>query len=235
MRQAPLFVARTLAPLVLLIIGSRLSAQPPAMSGVVHHALTGKPMECLHVALADSLDRTVAHAVTDASGTFVVVAPDTGTFRVRFIVRPYEPIQGPLLHLTSGMVTEQGYAVSFDHQVEEFDAGQRPAAPTVDLGEWSSVRVVVTRRRATDGEFAYAKTRAFEQTRAGAEFIVDANGRPRGSSWRMIAATDQDIALRARSMIQLLRFEPARIGQQPVCELQVMNVGSFRSMSPMRQ
>jgi len=235
MRKASLLLARTLTPLVALFIGSSLLAQPPAMSGIVHHVLTGKPMECLHVALADSLDRTVAHTVTDASGMFVVVAPDTGTFRVRFIVSRYEPMQGPLIHLTPGMVTEQEYAVSFDHYVaKELDGGRPPAAP-VDLGEWRSVREVTTGRRVTTGEAAYAMTRAFDETHAGAEFIVDANGRPRGSSWRMIAATDQATALRARSIVQFLRFEPARIGQQPVCELQLMNVRSFKSERPMRQ
>ena len=95
--------------LAMLLAGpTQLAAQPPAMSGIARHADSGKPLECLHVALADSLGRTVAHTVTDAAGTFVVVAPDTGAFRVRFIVQGYEPLQGPLLHLTAGLMTRAG-------------------------------------------------------------------------------------------------------------------------------
>ena len=43
---------------------------------------SGTPLRCLHVALVDSSDRAVAHAVTDSAGTFVIVAPSAGVYRV---------------------------------------------------------------------------------------------------------------------------------------------------------
>ena len=225
---------RALAMLSLLIGPASLAAQPPAMSGVLHHALSGKPIECLHVALADALGRTVAHTVTDAEGTFVVVAPDTGTFRVRFIVAGLESMQGPLLHLTPGLMTEQEFPISFDHLIAgEFESSPRRVEPTVDLGEWRSAlphRNSLPRgaRPATSGEGAYAATRATVQYRVAAELIIDADGRPRGSSWRTIASSNPALILGARSEFLRQRFEPAHIGEQPVCELQIVEQRMFR-------
>lgn len=223
--------------LVLLSGREPLAAQPPAMSGVVHHAVSGKPVECLHVALADSLDRTVAHTVTDAEGTFVVVAPDTGTYRVRFIMGGIAPVQGPLLRLTTGLLMEQAYAVSFDHLISgELEAPVPRPEPTVDLGEWRSARprgasLPHGARPATAGEGAYAAARATNQSRLAAEFIIDADGRPRGSSWRTIASSYPAMIPGARAQLLRQRFEPARIGEQPVCELQIVELRTFRVQS----
>ena len=224
------------AAIMLLGFAPHLKAQPPAMSGLARHAVTGKPIECLHVALADSLDRTVSHAVTDAAGTFVVVAPDTGTFRVRFVVEGYEPMQGPLLHMAAGQVTEQEYPVSFDDQVKgALDLSQREKPPTVvDLGEWHSARIAGTAlprgaHRATQGEAAYASTMAYDIASVAAEMIVDANGRPRSSSWRTSSSTSPAVVMSARRDFLGRRYEPARIGEQPVCELHLLEVRSFRT------
>jgi hypothetical protein len=225
--------ARAFETLALLIGPACLAAQPPAMSGVVHHAATGKPIECLHVALADSLGRTVAHTVTDASGTFVAIAPDTGTYRVMFVIRGLDPMQGPLQHLTQSVVTEQEYAVSFDDLLA-LDLVRRPPQPSTDLGEWRSAETVggraqwIGRRPATQGEGAYASTRSTDQQRVAAEFIVDSTGRPRGSSWRTIASSNPSIVQEARTTHLRQRYEPARIGPQPVCELVLAEVRRFR-------
>lgn len=235
MRPAFTIAAYVGAAIALLTFAPRLKAQPPAMSGLARHAVTGKPIECLHVALADSLDRTVSHAVTDAAGTFVVVAPDTGTFRVRFVVAGFEPMEGPLVHMSPGQVNEQEYPVSFDDQVGgSLDMSHRKKPPTVvDLGEWHSASIQgapVARgaHRASEGEGAYASTMAYDIARVAAELIIDTNGRPRGSSWRTISSTNPMIVMSAKRDYLARRFEPARIGEQPVCELQFVEVRSFR-------
>lgn len=236
MRSALSTAACLGAAIALVTPAPRLTAQPPAMSGLARHAVTGKPIECLHVALADSLDRTVSHAVTDAAGTFVVVAPDTGTFRVRFVVEGYEPMQGPLLHMAAGEVTEQEYPVSFDDQIKgALDLSRRKLPPAVvDLGEWHSAHIVGASlppgaRRATEGEAAYVSTTAYDIASVAAELIVDANGRPRGSSWRTIASTSPMVVMSARREFLARRYEPARIGAQPVCELHLLEVRSLRT------
>jgi hypothetical protein len=237
MRRNSLRALRTLAFMVLA--PAPIAAQAPAMSGIVRHTQSGNPLECLHVSLADSLGHSVAHTVTDAKGTFVIVAPDTGTFRVRFSVPGLEAIQGPLLRLTSGQMLEQLYPVSFDDQVA-LDLDRRPIEPGAEAGEWHSAKPTggtmpgYGGRPITAGEAAYSRTQGFDQQRIAAEFIVDADGRPRSSSWRTIASTNPRTMQNGRSMLLKHRYEPARIGDQPVCELQIQEVRSWRMSQPVR-
>jgi hypothetical protein len=227
---------------VLLARPAQLAAQPPAMSGIARYAASGKPMECLHVALADSLGRTVAHTVTDAAGTFVVVAPDTGAFRVRFIVAGYEPMQGPLLHLTAGLMTEQEYPLSFDELIAgELEIPRFPnRQPSVDLGEWRSASPrgqplgIRGMRPMHSGSLAQISATAVDLARVAAELIIDANGQPRASSWRTIASTSTAMVQNARRQYLAHRYEPAHIGEQPVCELQFVEVKYFRGQSAAR-
>jgi hypothetical protein len=207
------------------------------MSGIVRDAASGKPLEYLHVALADSLGRTVAHTVTDAAGMFVVVAPDTGAFRVRFIVKYYEPLQGPLLHLSAGVVTEQEYPLAIDGLVQgELEVFRsRLPEPAIDLGEWQSARPrgeplgIRGMRPTNSGDAAEIAASAVEMSRVAGELIIDADGQPRKSSWRTIASTSTTQVQEARRQFLSHRFEPARIGQQAVCELQLVEIKYFRT------
>ena len=80
----------------LLLSASALDAQPPAESGVARDARSSAPLRCLHVSLIDSTDRAVAHAVTDSAGTFVLVAPSPGIYRVGFEIFGWERLVGPV-------------------------------------------------------------------------------------------------------------------------------------------
>jgi hypothetical protein len=72
-------------------------------------------------------------------------------------------------------------------------------------------------------------TRSTQQRRVAADFIVDSTGRPRSSSWRTIASSDPGTVQTVRSMYLRQRYEPARLGQQPVCELLLAEVRFFRT------
>ena len=122
------------APALLIALPAAAFGQQPAMSGLVRHRTTGQPIECLHVALADSLDRTVAHTVTDSAGMFILVAPDTGSFRVQFDLPGLEPLTGPLTRLAAGEMNEQEYPISFDRKI---------------AGELEIMRLPTTRRRSS--------------------------------------------------------------------------------------
>ena len=69
----------------------------------------GTPLRCLHVALVDSSDRAVAHAVTDSIGTFVIVAPTPGAYRVGFEIFGWERLVGPVDTLRDGELRERAY------------------------------------------------------------------------------------------------------------------------------
>jgi hypothetical protein len=209
--------------------------QAPAMSGLVRHRLTGQPIECLHVALADSLDRTVAHTVTDSAGMFVLVAPDTGGFRVQFDVGGAEPLTGPLTRLAAGEMNEQEYPLSFDKRIggELELVGRARKADVVDLGDWHPAqwtpRASYGSRVVSEGEMVHATAAAVEQKRLVAQFIVDTTGRPRADSWRAIAASDPAFATAIRNDLLGRHYAPARIGEQRVCQLVMMERHAFRT------
>ena len=224
------------AAALLVALPITMFAQPPAMSGLVRHRSTGQPIECLHVALADSLDRTVAHTVTDSAGMFVLVAPDTGSFRVQFDVAGAEPLTGPLTRLAAGEMNEQEYPLSFDRRIGgelELIRHAPNKADVVDLGDWHpaqrTAHASYGTRVVSQGEMIHASATAVEQKRLVAQFIVDSTGRPRAGSWRTIAATDPAFVTNVRSEVLGHRYVPARIGEQPVCQLVMMEQRAFRT------
>ncbi|MBW8771595.1 MAG: carboxypeptidase regulatory-like domain-containing protein [Gemmatimonadetes bacterium] len=216
------------AAALLIALPLAAAGQPPAMSGLVRHRTTGQPIECLHVALADSLDRTVAHTVTDSSGMFVLVAPDTGSYRVQFDLPGLEPLTGPVTRLAAGEMNEQEYPISFDKKIPgELELFRRTQnkPEVVDLGDWHSVawspreHLPIGARMVSDAEMLQKSSSVVEQKRFVAQFIVEATGRPRGSSWRTITSNDERILSHFRPEILARQYTPARIGEQPVCQL----------------
>jgi hypothetical protein len=229
-------VSPTFAPVAaafFIAFPSTVSGQPPAMGGVVRHIPDGRPIECLHVALADSLDRTVVHTVTDSLGMFVLVAPDTGSYRVEFEIPGTEPLTGPLSRLAAGEVNEQEYPLSFDRRISGELAllGSKTRRKVVDLGDWHSVvgEAHPGARVTSEGEFVRAAAMAVEVKRLAAQFIVDSTGRPRADSWRAIASSDPNTETRGRTELLARHYLPARLGEQPVCQLVMTEMKYFRT------
>ncbi len=226
---------RLLLSALLVALPVAAFGQPPAMSGLVRQRADGKPIECLHVALADSLDRIVAHTVTDSGGMFVLVAPDTGSFRVQFEVGGAEPLTGPLTHLTAGEMSEQEYPLSFDRRISgEFElASSSRGGKVVDLADWHSAQPDMGgmpggTHRALPGEMVQAVDRAAEVKRLVAQYVIDETGRPRASSWRTIASSDGTVLTSGRSMLLDRHYVPARIGEQRVCQLVMVEFRTFK-------
>jgi hypothetical protein len=68
---------------------------------------------------------------------------------------------------------------------------------------------------------------AVDIKRLVAQYIVDATGRPRASSWRTITSSDGTVLTQARSMLLARHYTPARIGEQRVCQLVMMQFHSL--------
>jgi hypothetical protein len=228
-------VRPALAPVataLLIALPVTASGQPPAMSGLARHRLDGKPIECLHVALADSLDRTVAHTVTDSAGMFVLVAPDTGSFRVEFDMPGLEPLTGPLVRLAAGEMNEQEYPLSFDRRIPgelELIGRATRRRDGVDLGDWHPVDFSMGGRTVSESQLVDATNRAVDVKRLVAQFIVDTTGRPRANSWRTIANSDASMLTGVRAQYLARHYVPARIGEQRVCQLVMTQWKFFRT------
>ena len=77
------------------------------------------------------------------------------------------------------------------------------------------------------GEMAQVAGSAMDMKRLAAQYIVDATGRPRASSWRTITSSDGTVLTKARSTLLARHYVPARIGEQRVCQLVMMEYRYF--------
>ena len=217
----------------LLLAASALPAQPPAESGVARDAKSRAPLRCLHVALIDSTDRAVAHAVTDSAGTFVLVAPSSGIYRVGFEIFGWERLVGPVDTLEAGALREREYPLAFERELRgdsiapgsdllaalrhrESDAWHSASAGTPDVAIRYPRRMAVARLR---GDVV-------------AQYIVDERGRVPSDSWRPLAFTNDDFLTALRAHLPTMRYQPARLDGRPVCEL-VRNRVAFDWQTPL--
>ena len=65
-----------------------------------------------------------------------------------------------------------------------------------------------------------------------AQYVVDAGGRVRSDSWRPIASTHPDYLAALRAHAPAMRYEPARLAGNPVCQL-VRNQVKFEWVGPL--
>ena len=216
-----------LATAILALTRSAANAQPPAQSGLARDARLGTPLACLHVALLDSAERAVAHSVTDSAGTFVLVAPAPGVYRVGFEILGWERLVGPVDTLRDGEMRERVYPLTFGATGD----GIVPAAEPRGGGGagWRSAAATIP-----DADIRFPKSMRESGTAGSvvAQYVVDASGRVRSDSWRPIASTHPDYLAALRAHAPAMRYDPARLDGQPVCQL-VRNQVRFQWVGPM--
>lgn len=217
-----------LVALALLLGASDVVAQPPAESGIARDAKHGAPLECLHVMLLDTADRTVAHAVTDSAGTFVLVAPAAGTYRVGFEIFGWDRLVGPVDTLRDGEVRERAYPLAFGDSVASDDSDAAELRRREDAS-WHSAAAT---RPDADIRFPVSMRRSRTPGSVVVQYVVDASGRVRADSWRTIASTHPDYLTALRAHSPAMRYEPARLDGRPVCQL-LRNEVKFGWAGPM--
>ena len=217
-----------LAALALVLLASDVVAQPPAESGIARDAKRGTPLECLHVMLLDTADRAVAHAVTDSAGTFVLVAPAAGTYRVGFEIFGWDRLVGPADPLRDGDMRERAYPLTFGDSL----AGETSDPTELRRREDASWHSAAAARPDADIRFPVSMRGSRTPGSVVAQYVVDVNGRVRAGSWRPIVSTHPDYLAALRAHAPAMRYEPARLDRRPVCEL-VRNEVRFGWVGPM--
>src|SRR6478752_8423653 len=184
----------------LLFLARTLAAQSPAESGIARDARSGAPLRCLHVMLVDSTDRAVAHTVTDSAGTFVIVAPATGVYRVGFEIFGWERLVGPVDTLHDGELRERGYPLAFAVALHGDSLALGGDLITAlrhrESDAWHSASVATP-----DVAIRYPKRMALMRLSGDvvAQYVVNEQGRVPGDSWRPLTFTNEEFltALRA--------------------------------------
>jgi hypothetical protein len=218
--------AALLALIAFLVLPAPAWAQQPAEAGLARDAATKAPLECLHVALVDSADHALAHAVTDSAGMFVLVTPGPGAYRVRFELFGWERLVGPLDTLANGEMKEREYPLAFDQAL--VNDGLAPAKwlealRKRDDGAWRSASALTP-----DAPLRYPRSMIAAAASGSvlAQYVVGERGTVRSASWRPLAFTHPEFLAAMRAAVPTLRYQPARIDGHPVCSL-VRNHVSF--------
>lgn len=198
-------VATAMVAVAIVAAGSRTAAgQGPAFSGVALDSATGQPVPFIRASLEDAHERTLVSQRADARGTFVLVAPAAGTYRVRFDVPGMEAVYGPADSVAGDTLVERAYAVRFVpmpatavHSVFQVDEPAQPIA-----GEPVALRDRPYKVK-LDGD-------------AEVEFVVSAAGQVDGATYRVLRASSTDAANAIKDLVLSSRFKPARVQGQAV-------------------
>lgn len=148
----------TFATLLLLAAGRPADAQ--TVTGQVVDEATGRPIPAAFVALVDSAGARAAGALSDARGSFRVVAPSPGTYRLRTTVIGYRTAASPPFRLAGGESVHRRLALGLEaialDGIEATAAGRgctvRPGEGSGLLHLWEAARGALdvvdwTRRR----------------------------------------------------------------------------------------
>lgn len=217
-----------LAIAILVLASSPMMAQAPAESGIARDGRLGTPLQCLHVVLLDAEDRAVAHAVTDSEGTFVLVAPATGVYRVGFDIFGWERLAGPVDTLREGEMRERVYPLTFGESLgPEF-----PDVAELHRREDAAWKNAAVGKPDAELRFPMSMRGTGKAGAAVAEYVVDVTGRVRPGSWRAIASTHPDYLAALRAHTPAMRYQPARLDGRPVCQL-VRNEVRFEWVGPL--
>lgn len=194
-------------------------AQPPAESGIARDARAGAPLACLHVMLIDAEDNPVAHTVTDSAGTFVLVAPTPGVFRVGFEIFGWERLVGPVDTLKEGEMRERAYPLDFTRVLRADSASPAEMLAALRRREGTAWRSAAA--ATPDAAIRYPKAMLTSQASGGviAQYVVDESGRARADSWRPVESSNGEFLAAVRAYLPAMRYEPARLDGRPVCQL----------------
>lgn len=217
-------------------------AHAPVFTGRALDADGKTPLACAAVALEDSAQNVVTRDRSGAMGTFVLVAPRPGTYRVRVEAPGWAPVYGPSELAKADEEKQHEYVVKFTEQVLAF----RTMRTTDDVEHARPVSLVTpvlqagtgTRRKgAGEQSLVGAVTLGGSETmpilgivgRAPAgtswmQFAVDSTGHVEPNTISLPADTSTKRLASAKAMLPRVRFAPARDAGRAVCELLRMQV-----------
>lgn len=201
----------------------------PIFIGRAVDADTKQPIACVRAVLEDSAQNVVAHSRTGSEGTFSLAAPRPGTYRVRFETVGWAPVYGPSVLAGPDTEEQNEFVVRFTDQmitsrfVRSEDDLQHPEA----IGVTRTAGNKLVEQVSLGGSEVMPILGIAGRAPAGtlwAQFAVDSTGRLDSTTVSLPANANARQAMAARSMLPRLRFNPAREGGKPVCELLRMQV-----------
>ncbi len=221
-----------------VIVSIPIAPNAPVFTGVALDADSRRPLGCARVALEDTAQNVVATARTDGRGFFTLHAPRAGNYRVGVSTNGWATAYGPAVRADTGEEKQGEYAVSFveellaDRDTPELEHARPVAVRTVTI----SARQPATRDKPAEASIGGVSLGG-SPSRPILGIVSDA---PPMTTWIQFAVDSAgmvdstsvvippDVAPKTRatvmSVMQRVRFTPAKENGRPVCEMLRMRV-----------
>jgi Carboxypeptidase regulatory-like domain len=214
----------------------------PVFEGRALDAESKAPLACARIALEDSSQNVVARDRSTSQGTFSLIAPRPGTYRVRVETPGWAPVYGPSELANDGDEKQHEYLVKFSEQMlmgrfhppaDGFEDARptalsmRPEAKAPRKGQRSSASQPIVSGVTLGGSESLPILGIIGKAPPGTswmQFVVDSTGHVDTSSITLSAGADPKSLASVQSVLPRLRFSPARDAGKPVCELLRMQV-----------
>ena len=223
-----------------IIVAYPQEAHAPTFLGRTVDADSKKPLACASVALEDSAQNVVARTRTGGGGTFILLAPRPGTYRVRVETPGWAPAYGPSELAGPDAEKQEEFLVRFTEQmlrprfIRDADEMEhaRPAAVTMaPLGtpeaKSSKQTIPIVSGVTLGGSEAMPILGIVGRAPVGTswmQFAVDSTGHVDTGSITLPNGADPKNLASVASVLPRVRFTPARENGKPVCELLRMQV-----------
>jgi hypothetical protein len=225
-----------------VIVAYPPDANAPIFDGRARDAESKTPLACARVALEDSAQNVVARGRSSQQGTFTLVAPRPGTYRVRVETPGWAPVYGPSEAAVDGDDKQREYLVQFTDQmlrgrftpgVSEFEDARpialsmKPDGEAPSKGKKSGAAQPIVSGVTLGGSESMPILGIISKAPAGTswmQFVVDSTGHVDTGSITLPAGADPKSLTSVQSVLPRLRFSPARDAGKPVCELLRMQV-----------
>ena len=162
------------------------------------------PLAQLTVELLGARDTVVHAAVSASDGTFTLIAPSGGVYRVRFVA------DGAPTHVSDTLTVTEGEYVAREFPL---DLSKRP------FSENAVDKPVVTERRSAVPRYPAS----LQGTGVGGctlvQFIIDTTGRVDRGTLRLLSYSHREFVEAVWEAVPGMRFTPAEVGGEKVIQL----------------
>ena len=203
----------------------------PTFEGLAVDADTKTPLACAAVALEDSAQNVVARSRTSEHGTFSLLSPRPGTYRVRVETPGWEPVFGPTELAKADEDRQHQYVVKFAERMLTprymRDPDEVEHARPVSMRMEASARKSIVSNVTLGGSEAMPILGIVGRAPVGTmwmQFVVDSTGQVDPKSITLPPGTDQRAVTSVTQVLPRVHFSPARDEGKPVCELLRMQV-----------
>ena len=198
------FLRSSLFVVAAVCLAASLAHAQTVVAGQVLHRSKKAPLPNVSVELLGDRDTVLATAQSGADGTFTLVAPAAGTYRVRLTA------PGAVAHVSDSLTVAEG---EYAARAFPFEPEPRP------LFEFEVDKPVMPARGSSTVRYPEDLRNRGVSGCALVQFVVDTMGRADTATYHVLKASHTEFAQAVRNALPRFRFTPAEVRGHKVRQL----------------